>query len=75
MFNKDDIVVAKDGYLDKNETLKDTMSVVISYNPENDYLVLGALHPEKYAIAPTFSMRGCFYRLITEQERREWCTV
>ena len=38
MFNKDDIVVAKDGYLDKGETLKDTAGVVIDHNPENDRL-------------------------------------
>ena len=69
MFKKGDIVVAKDGYLDKGETLKDTAGIVINYTPENDYLVLGVLHPENYAIAPTFSMRGCFYRLITSEER------
>ena len=45
MFNKGDIVVAKDGFLDKNETLQDTAGIVIDYNPENDYLVLGTLHP------------------------------
>lgn len=72
MFNKGDVVVAKDGYLDKGETLQDTAGIVLDHNPKNDYLVLGTLHPEKYAIAPTFSMRGCFYRLITEQERLAW---
>lgn len=75
MFTKDDIVVAKDDYLDKGETLESTVGVVIEYNPDNDYLILGVIHPEKYAIAPTFSRRGCFYRLVTERERREWCTV
>ena len=72
MFNKGDIVVARDGYLDKGETLKDTVGVVIDYNPDNDYLALGVLRSEKYAIAPTFSMRGCFYRHITGDEQREW---
>lgn len=72
MLNKGDIVVAKDGFLDKNETLQDTVSIVIDYNPENDYLVLGTLHPEKYAIPPTFSMRGEYYRHITEDEIKEW---
>ena len=75
MFNKGDIVVAKNDYLDKGETLESTVGVVIEYNPDNDYLILGVIHPEKYAIAPTFSRRGCFYRLVTEQERREWCTL
>lgn len=75
MFNKGDVVVARDRYLDKGETLQDTAGIVLSYNPENDYLVLGTLHPEEYAIAPTFSMRGCFYRLITEQERLAWGVV
>ena len=75
MFTKDDIVVAKDDYLDKGETLKSTVGVVIEYNPDNDYLILGVIHPEKYAIPPTFSRRGCFYRLVTERERREWCAV
>ena len=72
MFNKGDVVVAKDGYIDKHETLQDTAGIVIDYNPDNDYLVLGTLHPEKYAIPPTFSMRGCFYRHIKDEERREW---
>ena len=72
MLNKGDIVVAKDGFLDKNETLQDTVGIVIDYNPENDYLVLGTLHPEKYAIPPTFSMRGEYYRHITEDEIKKW---
>ena len=72
LFNKGDIVVAKDGFLNKNETLQDTAGIVIDHNPENDYLVLGTLHPEKYAVAPTFSMRGEYYRHATEEEMEEW---
>ena len=72
MFNKGDIVVAKDGFLDKNETLQDTAGIVIDYNPENDYLFLGTLHPEKYAIPPTFSMRGEYYREATPEEIEEY---
>lgn len=72
MFNKGDVVVAKDGFLGEHETLKDTLGLVIDHNPDNDYLLLGTLKPEKYAIAPTFSMRGEFYRLITDSERLAW---
>lgn len=72
MLNKGDIVVAKDGFLEKYETLQDTLGIVIDYNPENDYLILGTLHPEKYAIPPTFSMRGEYYRHVTEDEIKEW---
>ena len=72
MFTKGNIVVAKDEFLDKHETVKDTVGIVIDYNPENDYLVLGTLHPEKYAIPPTFSMRGEYYRQATDEEMEEW---
>ena len=72
MFNKGDIVVAKDGFLDNGETVQDTLGIVIDYNPENDYLLLGTIHPEKYAIPHTFSMRGEYYRHITTAERKEW---
>ena len=61
--------------ISSNKDLWKNCGVVIEYNPDNDYLILGVIHPEKYAIAPTFSRRGCFYRLVTERERREWCTV
>ena len=72
MFDKNDIVVAKDGYLDKHETLRDTVGIVLSYNPDNDYLELGALNAEKYALPPIFCMRGCFYRHITDAEKSTW---
>ena len=68
MFKKGDVVVAKDGFLDPGETLKDTLGIVVSYNPDNDYLVLGSIHPEKHAIPHTYSMRGSFYRKVTDKE-------
>ncbi|MDY6295343.1 MAG: hypothetical protein SPL45_03485 [Schwartzia succinivorans] len=40
--------------------------------PDNDYLVLGTLHPERFAIPPVSSVCGAFYRHITEQEKLEW---
>lgn len=75
IFKKGDIVVAKDGFLDKGETLQDTLGIVVDYNPENDFLVLGTLHPEKYALPHTYSMRGEFYRLVTDKEKRDWDLV
>ena len=75
MFNKGDIVVAKDEYLDKGETLLGTAGIVLEYKPENDYLALGDLHPEKWAIPPISNMRGCFYRLVTEEEKAFWNIV
>ena len=68
MFVKGDIVVAKEEFLDKGETVKDTLGVVLDYNKSNDYLLLGVLHPKQYGIAPTFSMRGCFYRKVNDGE-------
>ena len=67
-FKKGDIVVAKDEFIEPHETLEDTAGVVVDYNPDNDYLVIGTLHPERYAIGSTHSMRGCFYRLATQTE-------
>ena len=49
--------------------------IVVDYNPENDFLVLGNLHPEKYALPHTYSMRGEFYRLVTDKEKRDWDLV
>ena len=72
MFKKGDVVVAKDGFLDPGETLKDTLGIVVSYNPDNDYLVLGSIHPEKHAIPHTYSMRGSFYRKVTDKELSEF---
>lgn len=72
IFTKGDVVVAKDEFIDKHETLEDTLGLVLDYNPDNDYLLLGSLHPEKYAIPPTFSMRGECYRHITAEEKVAW---
>ena len=72
MFKKGDVVVAKDEFLGERETLQSTAGLVLEYYPENDYLLLGSLHPEKYAIPPTFPGRGEYYRHITEQEKRNW---
>lgn len=72
MFQKNDILVAKDKFVDKHETLQDTLGIVIDYNPDNDRLILGVVHPKKYAIPPTFSMRGEYYRHVTEDEKNAW---
>ena len=72
MFFKNDVVIAKDEYISEHETPADTLGLVLDYNPENDYLLLGCLHPEKYAIPPTFSMRGEYYRKITDIEKVEF---
>ena len=72
MFIKGQVVVAKNEYIDENETVKGTAGIVLEYNPEIDYLLVGVLHPEKYAIPPTFPVKGSYYRLATEQELQEW---
>ncbi len=69
---KGDVVVAKNEFLEGNETALDTIGVVLDYNPKNDYLVLGLLHPEEHIIPPSFSRRGFCYRLITKEERQMW---
>ncbi len=75
MFIKGDVVVAKDEFLEEGETLKDSIGLVLDYNPKTDYLLLGVLHPEEHVIPPSFSMRGCFYRNVTNQELQEWGIV
>ena len=72
MFKINDLVVAKDEYLEGTETTQSTLSVVLEYNPESDRLVLGVLHPEKYGVPPQFVHGGQFYRHITEDERAAW---
>ncbi len=72
MFVKGDVVVAKKGFIGDHETIKDTLGIVLEYTPENDYLVLGTLYPEKYAIPPTYSMRGECYRHVKKNELKEW---
>ena len=72
MFKKGQVVVAKDEYLDEGETVKGTAGIVLDHNPETDYLIVGVLHPEKYAVPPTFPVNGNCYRQVTEQEMKEW---
>jgi hypothetical protein len=67
-FNVKDIVVAKKEFLADYETEADTLGVVIDYNPSNDLLILGVLNPQDYGIAPTFSMRGEYYRTVSADE-------
>ena len=71
-FTKGDVLVAKDEYLASYETLEDTLGIVVDYSPDNDYLQLGTLHPEKYAFPPIFNGRGKFYRKVTDDEKKKW---
>lgn len=71
MFKKGQVVVAKDKYLDKGETVKSTAGIVLDYNPETSYLIVGVLHPEQYAVTPTFPVNGNCYRPATEHEMQE----
>lgn len=66
MFKKGDVVWAKKDFLDRNETQESTIGIVLEYYPENDYLLLGVLNPDKYAIPPRMSCCGCFYELVKE---------
>lgn len=75
MFKKGQVVVAKDEYIDDGETVRGTAGIVLEHNPETDYLVVGVLNPEKYALPPTFSVRGEYYRPVTESEMQEWNLV
>ena len=64
MFKKGDIVQAKKEWLDSYETQEDTIGIVIDYNPDNDYLQIGVLNPQDYAIPPVFNTRGFYYELV-----------
>ena len=66
MFKKGDIVQAKQEYLAPNETQESTMGIVVDYNEDNDYLKVGVLNPQDYAIPPIFNGRGCFYEIVKE---------
>ena len=63
MFKAGGIVQAKAEYLEAYETQADTIGVVIDYNPDNDYLKIGVLDPQNYALPPIFNARGCFYEI------------
>jgi len=71
MFEKGDIVQAKKEWLAPYETQEDTRGIVIDYNPENDYLQIGTLHPEEYAFPPIFNGRGCYYEIISLETEEE----
>jgi hypothetical protein len=64
MFKKGDIVQSKKEYLASYETQEDTIGVVIDYNEETDYLKVGVLNPQDYALPPIFNARGCFYEIV-----------
>ena len=68
MFKKGDVICAKPEYIGENETLKDTIGIVIEYHSENDYLSVGCLHPEKFGIPPILNSAGTFYRLLSKEE-------
>lgn len=72
MFKKNDVVVAKNEYLEENETVESTIGIVVDYNEENDYLQVGTIHPQDYAIPPIFNACGEFYRLATDTELKKW---
>lgn len=64
MFKKGDIVQAKKEWLEENETQESTMGIVIDYREDNDYIQIGVLNPQDYAIPPVFNGRGCCYELV-----------
>lgn len=66
MFSKGDIVQAKKEFLAPHETQESTMGIVVDYNEDNDYLQVGVLNPQDYALPPIFNARGCFYELVKE---------
>ena len=68
IFKKGDIVQAKKEFLADYETQSDTMGIVVDYNEDNDYLQIGVLNPQDYALPPIFNGRGCFYELVNIEE-------
>lgn len=64
MFEKGDVVQAKMEFLASYETQESTMGIVVDYNPDNDYLQVGVMNPQDYALPPIFNARGCFYELV-----------
>ena len=64
IFKKGDIVQAKKEYLADYETQEDTMGIVVDYNENNDYLQIGVLNPQDYALPPIFNGRGCYYEIV-----------
>ena len=72
MFKKGDIVQAKKEFLDKNETQKDTMGVVVDYSSYNDYLQVGVLNPQDYFLPPIFNARGSCYEIVKRSKSNEF---
>lgn len=72
MFKKGDIVQAKKEFLEKNETQKDTMGIVVDYSPCNDYLQVGVLNPQDYFLPPIFNARGSCYEIVKRSESNEF---
>ena len=68
IFKKGDLVQAKKEFLADYETQADTMGIVVDYNECNDYLQIGVLNPQDYALPPIFNGRGCFYELVNVEE-------
>ena len=66
MFKKNDIVQAKKEWLAAHETQSDTMGIVVDYNPDNDYLQIGALNPQDYTFPPILNARGEYYEIVKE---------
>jgi hypothetical protein len=64
MFKKGDVVQAKKEWLADHETQESTMGIVVDYNPDNDYLQVGTLCPEKYAFPPILNARGECYEIV-----------
>lgn len=67
MFKKGDIVQAKKEWLASYETQESTRGIVVDYNPKNDLLLVGTLHPEEYALGSILSARGCYYEIVNEE--------
>ena len=63
-FQKGDIVQAKKEWLASYETQESTMGIVVDYNPYNDLLLVGTLHPEKYVFPPILNARGECYEIV-----------
>jgi len=75
MFKPGDIVIAKDEYLESNESADSTIGFVDVYMQHNDYLVVKSLQHiatrllnRSYALTPVSNTRGKFYRKATAED-------
>lgn len=71
MFKKGDVVQAKKEWIEPNETQRDTMGIVVDYNPDNDYLKIGVLNPQDYAFPPVLNARGCYYEIVPQETEQK----